>query len=235
MRHIIVVISLFIAISTMAPAQDAMTNSSVKDMVKAGLSEQVIVEAVNQHPGQYTLSPDDLISLRAAGVPDGVLSAMQNRMKAAHQPGTTGLTTGVPPMVRASSTHEASFHKSKLADVKGKDANADLIFSDAKRSIIVNVAGGNTVATIPYAVIDKLSYEYTKHHRIKQGAIVMVASLGAGAIVMLTKSRSHWFTIEYHEENVPKSLVLRLDKSEYKQVLKVATAATGKDIASQNF
>ena len=63
----------------------------------------------------------------------------------------------------------------------------------------------------------------------------MIASLGAGAIVMLTKSKSHWFTIEYHEENAPKTLVLRLDKSEYKQVLKVATTSTGKDVANLNY
>ena len=40
----------------------------------------------------------------------------------------------------------------------------------------------------------------------------MVASLGAGAIVMLTKPKSHWLYIDFHEQNAPKSVVLRMDK-----------------------
>jgi hypothetical protein len=53
---------------------------------------------------------------------------------------------------------------------------------------------------VPYDQIDKFSYEYTKKHPITQGAMVMVASLGAGAIVMLTKSKSHWLYIGFHEQ-----------------------------------
>lgn len=63
----------------------------------------------------------------------------------------------------------------------------------------------------------------------------MVASLGAGAIVMLTKSKSHWLTFEYHEENAAKTLVLRMDKSDYKKILKVASAQTGKQVSTENF
>jgi len=37
--------------------------------------------------------------------------------------------------------------------------------------------------------IDKFTYEYTKKHRVTQGATIIVASLGAGAIVMLTNPR----------------------------------------------
>lgn len=132
------------------------------------------------------------------------------------------------------SAGEMAFRKTKLADVKGKQANADLVFNDVTKAMIVNVAGDHNIATIPYESIDKLSYEFSKQHRIKQGAIVMVASLGAGAIVMLTKSKSHWLTIEYREANVPKTLVLRLDKSEYKEVLAIARTATGKEIAFVN-
>lgn len=63
----------------------------------------------------------------------------------------------------------------------------------------------------------------------------MVASLGAGAVVMLTKSKSHWLTFEYHEGNANKSLVLQMDKSDYKKILKVASAQTGREISAQNY
>src|ERR1035441_8375761 len=112
---------------------------------------------------------------------------------------------------------ETAFRGVKVADAKGKQADASLIFSDNNKTVIVRVADRDFV-TIPYDQLDKVSYEYTKKHRVTQGAIVMVASLGAGAIVMLTKSKSHWLYIDYHEQNVPKTVVLRMDRSEERRV-----------------
>jgi len=123
----------------------------------------------------------------------------------------------------------ASFNTCKLADAKGKQADATLTFSDDNKNVQIRVSDRDLV-TIPYDNLDKFSYEYTKKHRITQGAIVMVASLGAGAIVMLTKSKSHWLYIEYREQDVPKSLVLRLDKKDYKKVLEAVKTHTGKDV-----
>ena len=124
---------------------------------------------------------------------------------------------------------EAVFRTVKLADAKGKQADASLIFSDNNKNLTVRVADRDFV-TIPYEQVDKFSYEYTKKHRITQGAIVMVASLGAGAIVMLTKSKSHWLYIDYHERNVPKSVVLRMDKKDYKDIFVAVKAHTGKEV-----
>ena len=58
----------------------------------------------------------------------------------------------------------------------------------------------------------------------------MVASLGAGAIVMLTKSKSHWLYINFHEQNVSRSVVLRMDKKEYPQILEAVKTHTGKEV-----
>ena len=57
----------------------------------------------------------------------------------------------------------------------------------------------------------------------------MAATL-AGAIVMLTKSKSHWLYIDFHEQNAPKSLVLRMDKNEYKKIFEAVKTHTGKDV-----
>jgi len=119
--------------------------------------------------------------------------------------------------INLSLAEETSFRGVKLADAKGKQADASLIFSDNNKDVIVRVADRDFV-TIPYDQIDKFSYEYTKKHRVTQGAIVMVASLGAGAIVMLTKSKSHWLYVDFHEQNAPKTVVLRMDKKEYKNI-----------------
>jgi len=128
-----------------------------------------------------------------------------------------------------SMAEETAFNGVKLADAKGKQADARLIFSDTNKNVVIRVADRDFV-TIPYEQVDKFSYEYTKKHRITQGAVVMVASLGAGAIVMLTKSKSHWLYIDFHEQGVPKSLVLRMDKKEYKRIFEAVKSHTGKEV-----
>jgi hypothetical protein len=124
---------------------------------------------------------------------------------------------------------ETAFRGVKLADAKGKQADASLIFSDNNKNIAVRVADRDFV-TIPYDQIDKFSYEYTKKHRITQGAVVMIASLGAGAIVMLTKSKSHWLYIDFHDQNAPKTVVLRMDKKEFKNIFDAVKTHTGKEV-----
>ncbi len=124
---------------------------------------------------------------------------------------------------------ETAFRGVKLADAKGKQADASLIFSDNNKTVIVRVADRDFV-TIPDDQLDKVSYEYTKKHRITAGALVMVASLGAGAVVMLTKSKSHWLYIDYHEQNAPKTVVLRMDKGEYKKIIAAVNTQTGKEV-----
>src|SRR6185503_4442895 len=114
-------------------------------------------------------------------------------------------------------------------DPKGKQTDAQLVFSDSAGKLIVRVADRDFV-TVPYDKLDKFSYEYTKKHRVTQGAIVMVASLGAGAIVMLTKSKSHWLYVDFHEQDAAKSVVLRMDKNEYKKIFDAIKTHTGKDV-----
>lgn len=136
------------------------------------------------------------------------------------------LVVGISKLTRA---EEAAFNGVKVADAKGKQTDARLIFSDSNGTLVVKVAD-REVVNIAYSQLDKFSYEYTKKHRITQGAVVMVASLGAGAIVMMTKSKSHWLYIDYHEQDVPKSVVLRMDKNEYKKIFDAVKAHTGKEV-----
>jgi hypothetical protein len=124
---------------------------------------------------------------------------------------------------------ETAFTGVKLADAKGKQADARLIFRDNNKNLVVQVADRDFV-TVPYHEIDKVSYECTKKHRVTQGAIVMVASLGAGAIVMLTKSKSHWLYVDFHEHNVPKSMVLRMDKHQYTKIFEAVKTHTGREV-----
>jgi hypothetical protein len=130
------------------------------------------------------------------------------------------------------STAEAtdqSFSGVKVTDAKGKQTDARLLFNDTTKNVTIRVADKDFLV-IPYANVDKVSYDYTKKHRVTQGAIVMVASIGAGAIVMLTKSKSHWLYLDFHEQNAPKSVVLRMDKKEYENIISAVSLHLGKNV-----
>lgn len=81
MSRMIAAVTVFLGSVILAAGQDVMTNESIVKMVKAGLSQSVIVESIQQRPGTYALSPEDLIALKTAGVSDGVITAMQAMMK----------------------------------------------------------------------------------------------------------------------------------------------------------
>ena len=148
------------------------------------------------------------------------------------QQATAPATTGAPDSASNATSkpvENTTFHGVKIADAKGKQTDALLVFNDSSKKLVVRVADQDFVA-VPYDQLDKFSYEYTKKHRVTQGAIVMVASLGAGAIVMLTKSKSHWLYIDFHDQAAPKSTVLRMDKNQYKSIIEAVKTHTGKEV-----
>jgi hypothetical protein len=123
---------------------------------------------------------------------------------------------------------DATTWQVKVPDQKGRQVRATLTFNDAGKVVQVRPAKGDVV-DIPYAQIDKFSYEFTKRHRAAPGTMVMIASAGTGAIVMLTRTRSHWLEIDYHERELPKAFVVRMDKRQYLNILDALKAHTGKE------
>jgi hypothetical protein len=118
-------------------------------------------------------------------------------------------------------------------DAKDKEVPATLEFNGQKNVLLVTPERrkGGLPIEVPFASIDKLSYELSSHHRIKTGAIVMLASLGVGAIVMATKSTNHWFYVDYKgPDGTVKDIVIRLDKGQYETVLDAANKITGKTV-----
>jgi hypothetical protein len=73
------ILSLLFALAVLACAQDVLTNESVVKMVKAGLSERVILSMVSSQPPAYSVTPDTLIELKSAGVSDRIVAAMVER------------------------------------------------------------------------------------------------------------------------------------------------------------
>ncbi len=69
---------LLLALGPLLAAQ-ALNNNSVIKMVRAGLSDDVIVATINANAGSYDTSPDALIALKQAGVSDKVIAAIVGR------------------------------------------------------------------------------------------------------------------------------------------------------------
>lgn len=59
-----------------ASAQQALNNDSIVKMVKAGISDTVIVATIRSQPAHFSLSVNDLIALKQAGIDDKVMAAM---------------------------------------------------------------------------------------------------------------------------------------------------------------
>jgi len=137
----------------------------------------------------------------------------------------------VPLVILAVATfglaEETSFSRVAVPDSKGRQAKAVLTFSDDHKAVEVQPAKGTTIS-IPYDEIYKFSYQYTKKHRVNEESIFS-AAIGVGAVVMLTKSKSHWLEIDFRQGDIPKSFVLRMDKHEYIHILDAVKAHTGKD------
>jgi len=63
----------FLAICPLLFAQQALNNDAVIKLVKAGLSDDLIVTTINASAGTYDTSADGIIALKTAGVSDKVV------------------------------------------------------------------------------------------------------------------------------------------------------------------
>jgi hypothetical protein len=68
--------ALFAICCLAAAAQQAMNNDAVIKLVKAGLSDDLIVTTINSQPGAYDTSADGIIALKGAGVSDKIVAAI---------------------------------------------------------------------------------------------------------------------------------------------------------------
>src|SRR3989442_757413 len=102
MKHTIAcIISLFLSLTL--NAQEPLNNETILKLVKAGIGEDTIVSMVNQQPGKYSLTTDDIIALKSAGVSDKVIAAIIVRSGAGAQPTAPQPPANVTPIAAVSS------------------------------------------------------------------------------------------------------------------------------------
>ena len=85
MRKRFFAVALLVCCSFLA-AQQTMNNDTVTKLVKAGISDDVIVTTINASPGTYDTSANGLIALKTNGVSDKVIAAIVLKASGATQP-----------------------------------------------------------------------------------------------------------------------------------------------------
>jgi hypothetical protein len=81
---------------TATPAQPkTLNNASIIRMMGAGLSDDLILQAIAAQPGQYSTDADALVDLKDAGVSERVIAAMINKGRKRLTP--DGSTSDDPP------------------------------------------------------------------------------------------------------------------------------------------
>lgn len=77
---------LALCLGVASAQQFTNTNDSVIKMVKAGMSDSIVISSINSQPGHFSLSANDLIALKQAGVSDAVMAAMIAKNTPATEP-----------------------------------------------------------------------------------------------------------------------------------------------------
>src|SRR5450432_2946167 len=95
--HRIVSAAVLLVFGSLLVAQTALNNGSVTKLIKAGLSDDLIVSTINAAPGTYDASADGLIAMKAAGASDKVVSAIV--LKAASPTPATQAAVPPPPSI----------------------------------------------------------------------------------------------------------------------------------------
>jgi hypothetical protein len=78
--------AVFLAICPLAFAQQALNNDAIIKLVKAGMSDDLIITTINAQPGNFDVSTDGLIALKTGGASDKVVSAIVLKASAAPPP-----------------------------------------------------------------------------------------------------------------------------------------------------
>jgi len=103
---------VFLAICPLLVAQQALNNDSVIKLVKAGLSDDLIVSTINASPGTYDTSADGIIALKTVGVSDRVIAAVV--MKASGGVPAPAASVSTPDQVAANPDDPAAFHEAGI-------------------------------------------------------------------------------------------------------------------------
>jgi hypothetical protein len=56
-----------------------MTNELIVKLIDGNVAEEEVLKMIANQPGRFSVEPGDMAKLKAAGVPDAVITAMRNK------------------------------------------------------------------------------------------------------------------------------------------------------------
>jgi len=140
-----------------ALAQQALDNEAILKLVKAGLSEDVVIGMVRSQPGKYSTSADDVIAMRTAGVTDKIISAMVNKNAvptSEMKPSAPTVSPSIPELV----LHDATPVRLRLsrnlssADAQtGESVDFEVLDEVKVEDVIVISRGATAIGTVTKA------------------------------------------------------------------------------------
>ncbi len=159
---------VFLAICPLLVAQQVLNNDSIIKLVKAGLSDDLIVSTINAKAGVYDTSTDGIIALKTAGVSDKVVAAIITKGSvpapaiatstaatataeadpddpaSPHDPGIYLMTTGPDGKRKMVFLDRASVTGAKTSNVMG----AAFSYGIAKAKVRVDIPGAHATLRI---------------------------------------------------------------------------------------
>lgn len=93
MKTCTLLIILTLCLIPASAQQSSNNNDSVVKMVKAGMSDDIVISTIDSQPAHFALDSTDLIALKQAGVSDKVMAAMIAKNNPAATP-AAGSTSG---------------------------------------------------------------------------------------------------------------------------------------------
>ena len=88
-------------------AQETLTNEGVMNLVKSGLSEDLIMNVIGKQPSSFALGATDLVGLKNAGVSERIINAMVNKASG----GTVGPAAAASPGPRGVISEPGIYYK----------------------------------------------------------------------------------------------------------------------------
>jgi hypothetical protein len=163
MRRSLLAIPLLLIGSALA-AQQVLNNEAVLKLVKAGLSDDLIITTINASPGQYDTSASGIIALKDGGASEKVISTVVSKSagpsadtpsltaRPASQPGGTGTVhiyrykqyvgSALHPSVYCDETRLARMSGGRYLDVKVPAGTHTLYADDKQAGAVVSVEPG---------------------------------------------------------------------------------------------
>ncbi len=138
---------VFLAFCPLLLAQQALNNDAIVKMVKAGLSDDLIIATINAQPGTYDATTDGLIALKVAGVSDKVVATIVGKAAAPVPTAAPAPAAATPTPVPAPADPDDPMTKHDVGVylmTKGPDGKPKMVFIDRAGEAGVktaNVAG----------------------------------------------------------------------------------------------